>query len=161
MAIDAVGKILEPYARKDQFELLGFGGIPSFLGEQKVNHCFSLESSGQRAEGLDNILDLYRHAIQNTILNGPTYFAPILEHKLEQLKESQGEQVYHITLFLTDGSIHDMRDTKDVLVELSNYPISVIIIGVGDADFTNMIELDGDEEILRNSQFQATTRDIV
>ena len=38
-------------------------------------------------------------------------------------------------LFLTDGSIHDMMETKDILVELSEYPLSVIIIGIGEADF--------------------------
>lgn len=69
--------------------------------------------------------------------------------------------MYHILLFLTDGSIHDMRETKDVLFECANYPLSVIIIGIGDADFSNMIELDGDEEVLRNSKGQSTERDIV
>ena len=64
-------------------------------------------------------------------------------------------------LFLTDGSIHDMRDTKDILVECSRYPLSVIIIGIGDADFSNMIELDGDEEWLRSSSGKAAARDIV
>mmetsp|Transcript_47360 Transcript_47360/g.34660 ORF Transcript_47360/g.34660 Transcript_47360/m.34660 type:complete len:114 (-) Transcript_47360:196-537(-) len=64
-------------------------------------------------------------------------------------------------LFLTDGSIHDMRDTKDVLVECSRFPLSVIIIGIGDADFSNMIELDADEEVLKNSQGKVAARDIV
>ncbi len=69
--------------------------------------------------------------------------------------------MYHILLFLTDGSIHDMREAKDVLVECAMYPLSVIIIGIGDADFSNMVELDGDEEVLRNNKGQATERDIV
>jgi Copine len=54
-----------------------------------------------------------------------------------------------------------MREAKDVLVECAGYPISVIIIGIGDADFSNMVELDGDEEILRNSKGVPTKRDIV
>lgn len=45
-----------------------------------------------------------------------------------------------------------MRETKDLIVECSLYPLSIIIIGVGNADFTNMIELDGDDMILKNSK---------
>jgi uncharacterized protein with GYD domain len=59
--------------------------------------------------------------------------------------------MYHILLILTDGAIHDMKETKDLIVEASGYPLSIIIVGIGDADFSNMIQLDGDETILRNS----------
>ena len=60
--------------------------------------------------------------------------------------------MYHILLILTDGAIHDMKDTKDLIVECSEYPMSIIIVGIGDADFSNMVELDGDDVILRNSR---------
>lgn len=32
-----------------------------------------------------------------------------------------------------------------MIVESSNLPFSIIIIGIGDADFSNMEELDGDD----------------
>jgi hypothetical protein len=60
--------------------------------------------------------------------------------------------MYHILLIITDGAIHDMQQTKDLVVECSLYPLSIIIIGVGGADFSNMIELDGDEVAVRNSK---------
>ena len=41
-----------------------------------------------------------------------------------------------------------MVDTKDELVEASFLPISVIIIGIGDNDFSSMVELDMDYEPL-------------
>ena len=69
--------------------------------------------------------------------------------------------MYHICLILTDGAIHDMKDTKDLIVECSEYPLSIIIVGIGDANFDNMVELDGDDVILRNSRGQPTKRDIV
>jgi len=74
---------------------------------------------------------------------------------------NQGLKIYHILLILTDGEIHDMRKTKDLIVECSHYPLSIIIVGIGNADFSNMVELDGDEVILRNSKGQAAARDIV
>lgn len=39
---------------------------------------------------------------------------------------------YHILLILTDGVIHDLEATIDVIVESSALPVSIIIIGVGD-----------------------------
>ena len=40
-------------------------------------------------------------------------------------------------------------------------PMSIIIIGVGAADFTNMEILDGDNGILKNRQGKPAMRDIV
>jgi hypothetical protein len=52
---------------------------------------------------------------------------------------------------LTDGVIHDMRETIDKIVEASDKPLSIVIIGIGDADFTNMEILDADDFELVNS----------
>lgn len=69
--------------------------------------------------------------------------------------------MYHILLILTDGAIHDMPETKNLIVQCAQFPLSIIIVGIGKADFTNIVELDGDEEILRNSRGEAAIRDIV
>ena len=47
--------------------------------------------------------------------------------------------------------INDMKETVDVIVEMSNYPISIIIVGLGTDDFSNMDILDGDSIGLMNS----------
>ena len=64
-------------------------------------------------------------------------------------------------VILTDGDIHDMPLTKDTIVELSKYPVSLIIIGVGTDDFDKMRELDSDDRIMRSSKGVAAQRDIV
>lgn len=46
---------------------------------------------------------------------------------------------------MTDGEIFDMDETKKCIVQSSHLPMSIIIIGIGDGDFTNMEILDGDE----------------
>jgi hypothetical protein len=38
-------------------------------------------------------------------------------------------------LILTDGEIHDMDKTKELLVQASQLPLSVIIVGVGNEKF--------------------------
>jgi hypothetical protein len=48
-----------------------------------------------------------------------------------------------------------------LIVELSKFPVSIIIIGVGNEAFEKMEALDSDDKILRNSKGQAAQRDIV
>ena len=43
----------------------------------------------------------------------------------------------------------------------SHLPMSVIIVGVGNADFTDMQILDGDDGILRSPKGEPVLRDIV
>jgi hypothetical protein len=107
------------------------------------------------------MFNLYRQALLGTSLSGPTYFSHILKTVLDYMKQNMHLQMYHTLLILTDGAIHDMRETKDLIVECSKYPLSIIIVGIGNADFSNMIALDGDTEVLRNSKGEATQRDIV
>ena len=75
---------------------------------------------------------------------GPTNFSPCLSTVVEYVKSRLHEPIYHIYLILTDGAIHDMQETKDLVVEGSNLPLSIIIVGLGTADFSKMEELDGD-----------------
>ena len=53
-----------------------------------------------------------------------------------------------------------MEATKGAIVRASTAPISIIIIGVGSADFSSMQELDGDGGLLRSGGV-AAERDIV
>lgn len=64
-------------------------------------------------------------------------------------------------VLLTDGQIMDMDSTISAIVDLSKLPCSVIIVGVGNADFSSMDELDGDGALLRDSRGRVCSRDIV
>ena len=64
-------------------------------------------------------------------------------------------------MILTDGIINDMNETIDSIVEGSKLPLSIVIIGIGNADFTNMVFLDGDKIPLINSKGKIRKRDIV
>ena len=54
-----------------------------------------------------------------------------------------------------------MPRTKELVVQLSSLSCSIIIVGVGNADFSAMEELDGDDGILRDNNGRACARDIV
>lgn len=61
-------------------------------------------------------------------------------------------QNYFILLILTDGVITDMDQTRHAVVAASALPMSIIIVGVGGADFTMMEELDSDDGVYVNGK---------
>ena len=65
-------------------------------------------------------------------------------------------------LILTDGAIMDLDKTIDQVVRASDLPLSIIIIGVGAADFETMEILDADKEPLYSNAFgKGASRDCV
>lgn len=75
--------------------------------------------------------------------------------------QETGELAYTILLIITDGIINDMEQTKAAIVSASLLPLSIIIVGVGDADFSNMRELDSDDGPLMDNRGRRAKRDIV
>ena len=67
------------------------------------------------------------------------------------VRSQQGQPQYQVLLLMTDGIIHDMPATKDLIYQLAEWPCSIIIVGVGTEDFSQMEELDGDDGPLRNT----------
>jgi len=108
--------------------------------------------------GIPGILSAYNRALSKVILSGPTYFSEIVQNALIRCDypQSQDRQHYHILLILTDGEINDMEPTKQAIIAASELPLSIIIIGVGDANFDMMSELDGDEKKLSSHGQTAT-----
>lgn len=64
-------------------------------------------------------------------------------------------------MLLTDGAVTDVEATCEAVVQASKLPMSVIIVGVGDADFEVMEQLDADGGPLRTRRGEAAARDIV
>jgi hypothetical protein len=56
----------------------------------------------------------------------------------EHMKVNQVNQKYNILLIITDGIINDMQATINEVVRGSDLPLSIIIVGVGSADFSAM-----------------------
>ena len=63
-------------------------------------------------------------------------------------------QRYNLLLILTDGIINDMQKTIDQIVRGSDLPTAIIIVGVGDADFDTMDQLDADDEALYSQAYR-------
>lgn len=162
-AIGAVGQVLERYDTDRRFPVWGFGaGLPP---SGAVSHCFSLSSNPSQPEvqGIQGILEAYRRYLPTARLSGPTLFAPIINTAAgiaRQAISSPGLD-YYVLLILTDGAIMDMAATKAAIVEASGLPLSILIVGVGNADFSAMEVLDSDNQALRANDGRVAMRDIV
>lgn len=108
------------------------------------------------------MMQVYANALQKVELAGPTLFNPLLTEtcKIAQKFKEEGSNDYIILLILTDGMIHDMNNTINSIIKAAYLPISVIIVGIGNADFSKMVVLDGDDG-LWNNQGQKAKRDLV
>ena len=164
-AIRSCGNIIAYYDYDQLFPVYGFGGIPP--NEKKVNHCFNINfnENDPNIQGIDNILQCYKHSLSKVKLFGPTYFTPVIKKVISEINEDlenrKEENHYYILMILTDGIITDMQETIDCIVEGSKLPLSIVIIGIGDTNFTNMNILDGDEVPLTDSSGKIRKRDIV
>jgi hypothetical protein len=163
-AIKSCGDIIAYYDYDQLFPVYGFGGIPP--NENEVNHCFNINfNENPEIQGIDKIIEFYKRSLTEVKFYGPTHFAPVINKVINEVKDDlenrKEENHYYILMILTDGIIIDMKDTIDCIVEGSNLPLSIVIIGIGKADFTNMEILDGDEEPLIDSFGNIRKRDIV
>ena len=167
-AIESCGSIIAFYDYDQLFPVYGFGGIPRGPGNPNnmVSHCFNINfQSDPNIKGINNILRTYRQSLKNITLAAPTYFTPVIDKVISEIKYDleyrQEENHYYVLLILTDGCINDMSQTCDKIVEASYLPLSIIIVGIGNADFSLMDILDGDKYPLQNSRGEIRKRDIV
>ena len=124
--------------------------------------CFPINSQDNpEIYTINGVLEEYHKKVMDVTFSGPTYFAPILRRTIDMIKTSQDNLKYQILMILTDGIINDMEQTIDLLVEGAKLPLSVIIIGIGNANFFNMEILDADENPLVSSSGEKCIRDLV
>ena len=160
IALMAVGQIIEQYDTRGMFPGFGFGA--KILPTSKVSHQFPLNRNPAYpyCKGVSELLVAYRQTLQSVTLYGPTNFAPVINSTAAIASQYQDSKNYFVLLIITDGIICDMHHTKKAIVKASCLPISIIIVGVGNADFSAMDELDSDNTVLSVDGKKAV-RDIV
>uniref|UniRef100_A0AAX7TPA5 Copine VII n=1 Tax=Astatotilapia calliptera TaxID=8154 RepID=A0AAX7TPA5_ASTCA len=163
-ALIAVGEICQDYDSDKRFSALGFGArIPP---NYEVSHDFAINFNPEddECEEIQGVVEAYQNCLPKIQLYGPTNVAPII-NRLAKVAAGDGNikdaSRYHILLILTDGVVTDMADTREAIVRASYQPLSIIIVGVGNADFTDMQILDGDDGVLRSPKGEPVLRDIV
>uniref|UniRef100_A0AAZ3RR99 Copine-4 n=1 Tax=Oncorhynchus tshawytscha TaxID=74940 RepID=A0AAZ3RR99_ONCTS len=138
--------------------------LNSPLTHFQVSHDFAVNFDEDNPECSGEHHASYQACLPKIQLYGPTNIAPIIQKVASSASEemhTMEAMEYFILLILTDGVITDMADTREAIVHASHLPMSVIIVGVGNADFSDMQMLDGDDGILRSPKGEPVLRDIV
>lgn len=158
-AIRAIAEIVQDYDSDGFFPALGFGGK---LSDGRVSHGFYMNGSAKNpnCKGVAGLLQAYYNAVHSITPHSPTNFAPIINHVAGIAAKNNNGRSYQILLLISNGGLSDMDATKKAIVNASEHPMSIIIIGVGKDDFSELRELDSDNRRL-TYEGKVADRDIV
>lgn len=147
-AITAIVGILQKYDDDKKFPVLGFGAKYDGV----VRHAFQCGPE-EEVQGAEGVLAAYRDVFKTgLIMSRPTVFNEVIEYAADRADKSlrsamqRGGQTYSILLLLTDGCVSDVPATAACLQQVSNKPISIVMVGVGNADFSGMDFLDNNKQ---------------
>jgi hypothetical protein len=145
----AVTDILDQYDSDKKYPFFGFGGIPESMNWAHISHCFPLNGnvSNPVIIGVEEIVGHYKSNLNMIKLMGPTHFAEVMKTAREMVEKCEDKKMYHVLMIITDGEIHDIDETIAEISKMAkaNLPISIVIVGVGNEDFSNMVRLNRDD----------------
>lgn len=159
-AISIIGQTLSAFDEDNLIPCFGFGDASTH--DQDV---FSFYEDERICNGFEEVLHRYREIVPNLRLAGPTSFAPIIEMAMTIVEQTGGQ--YHVLLIIADGQVTRSVDTHngqlslqerktiDAIVRASEYPLSIILVGVGDGPWDMMKEFDDNipARVFDNFQF--------
>ncbi|KAF7801592.1 E3 ubiquitin-protein ligase RGLG2-like [Senna tora] len=146
-AISIIGKTLAAFDEDNLIPCFGFGDASTH--DQDV---FSFYPDERFPNGFEEVVSRYREVVPHLRLAGPTSFAPIIEMAMTIVEQSGGQ--YHVLVIIADGQVTRSVDTEsgklspqeqrtvDAIVEASKFPLSIILVGVGDGPWDMMKEFD-------------------
>ncbi|KAK7281975.1 hypothetical protein RIF29_10399 [Crotalaria pallida] len=146
-AISIIGKTLSSFDEDNLIPCFGFGDASTH--DQEV---FSFFPDERFCHGFEEVLARYRELVPQLKLAGPTSFAPVIEMAITIVEQSGGQ--YHVLLIIADGQVTRSVDTQngqlsaqekktvEAIVKASEYPLSIILVGVGDGPWDMMREFD-------------------
>ncbi|XP_044480596.1 E3 ubiquitin-protein ligase RGLG4-like isoform X1 [Mangifera indica] len=146
-AISIIGKTIAPFDEDNLIPCFGFGDATTH--DQEV---FSFHSDHTPCHGFEEVLSCYRKIVPSLRLSGPTSYAPVIEAAIDIVEKSGGQ--YHVLVIVADGQVTRSVDTHprelspqekqtiQSIVDASSYPLSIILVGVGDGPWEDMRKFD-------------------
>ncbi|OVA08334.1 zinc finger protein [Macleaya cordata] len=139
-----IGRILSAFDEDNSIPCFGFGDAST--NDQDI---FSFYPDERPCSGFMEALMRYREILPHLQLAGwPTSFAPIIEMATTIVEQSGGQ--YHVLLIIADGQVTRSVDTErgqlspqeeatvEAIVKASEYPLSIILVGVGDGPWDRL-----------------------
>ena len=155
------GELISSYDFNHKIALHGFGAVIPSTGD--TSHCFPVSlTKDPIANGIEEAIKQYRESLPKITLDGPTYFFPVFKENLDMLKDDEDcpTSIYHILVIISDGNNHDIDEMVRQLIKSERYPISVCIVGVGDENFSRMLQMDSRTKPLEDKDGNKSERDM-
>ncbi|KRY81531.1 Copine family protein 2 [Trichinella pseudospiralis] len=127
--ITIMGKTLAPFSNGGTISAFGFGDVTT-----SDISVFPLKMDGE-CSSFEEVLNVYNTITPKVILCGPTNFAPLI-FKATQICEKV--KSYHILVIVADGQVTSEKATRVAIVQACKYPLSIIVVGVGDGPWDMM-----------------------
>ncbi|KAK6922795.1 Copine, C-terminal [Dillenia turbinata] len=142
-AISIIGRTLSPFDEDNLIPCFGFGDASTH-----DKFVFSFYSDQRYCHGFEEALARYREIVPYLSLSGPTSFAPIIDAAVDIVEQSNG--LYHVLVIIADGQVTGNPEglspqeqaTINSMVAASHYPLSIILVGVGDGPWDAMQQFD-------------------
>ncbi|XP_043722167.1 E3 ubiquitin-protein ligase RGLG3-like isoform X1 [Telopea speciosissima] len=146
-AISIIGRTLSPFDEDNLIPCFGFGDASTH-----DKNVFSFFPNHRSCNGFEEALARYKEIVAYLKLSGPTSFAPIIDASIDIVERSNGQ--YHVLVIIADGQVTRSDDlppgrfspqeqeTINSIVEASKYPLSIILVGVGDGPWDAMQQFD-------------------
>ncbi|MCL7021731.1 hypothetical protein MKW94_001205 [Papaver nudicaule] len=146
-AISIIGRTLSSFDEDNLIPCFGFGDASTHDKD-----VFGFYPDLRPCNGFEEALMRYRELTPQLRLAGPTSFAPIIEMAIGTVENSGGQ--YHVLLIIADGQVTrsvdtdnghlspQEQDTVNAIVKASDYPLSIVLVGVGDGPWDMMREFD-------------------
>lgn len=157
-AISIIGRALLGYDDDKKIPCFGFGDATTH--DRQV---FQFYHDGRPCCGTEGVLERYEQILPYITLSGPTSFAPLIYAAIDIVKRS-GQ--FHILVIIADGQVtgnignhrgilsQQEKETIDAIVAASNFPLSILMVGVGDGPWDMMQHFDDSLPRRRFDNFQ-------
>lgn len=132
--ISIMGKTLEAFDDDKIIPTFGFGDVYT------TNVSVFPFYPDKAPIGFEEVLQRYKEITPGIEMSGPTNFAPLINEAIKIVRETHNS--YHILVICTDGQVNNEAETVKAIIEATNYPLSIICVGVGDGPWANMHEFD-------------------
>lgn len=164
-AISIIGRTLSTFDEDNLIPCFGFGDASTH--DQNV---FSFYPDNRVCHGFEEVLTRYRLIIPHLKLSGPTSFAPVIDAAIDIVERNNGQ--YHVLVIIADGQVTrnpgtphgklspQEQATITSIIAASHYPLSIILVGVGDGPWDEMKHFDDNitGRVFDNFQFVNFTK---